>query len=322
MCVGENQWQYPSYRIVRCIVSTPLTMTAKGTASSTNAPGNNTSTKASPNPDDNTKTHTTITISAIPADAQARGWMEVSLVDNVKTEELSLGRRLLHGHSVVMLAPKDTFVTETERTTLIQASLAQADATEPTEFETAGRRRLPSVDAANRAAAFGTPCGMALDDATDDLLQTIYQRVVQYLDQTWPAAVQVLFGVDDDNDSTTVSLTNLMKTDQLQYASREPAINVYRQGGAFAPHQDDQSLTALICLSCPDVDFKGGGTAFWAPRNGAATPRVVLRPPAGTVLLFGGTVTHAAQAVTAGCRVMAVSSFSPRDPDDKPTFLY
>ena len=160
--------------------------------------------------------------------------------------------------------------------------------------------------------------------------------------------MQVLFGSqeneNDDNEkedepdkdnkdaqrtahvSTTTSLAQLMQSDQLQYASREPAINIYRDGGAFDAHQDDQTLTALVCLSTPDVDFQGGGTAFWTPRSrNSAPPRWVMRPPAGAVLLFGGTVTHAAQAVTAGCRVMAVASFSPLDPNDsdgEPTYLY
>ena len=118
-----------------------------------------------------------------------------------------------------------------------------------------------------------------------------------------------------------------MQTDQLQYASREPAINIYRApGGAFDAHQDDETLTALICLSVPEHDFQGGGTVFWEPKcSSSAAPVVMIRPPAGTVMLFGGTVTHAACAVTAGCRVMAVSSFGKQqqEEEDEPTsYLY
>jgi hypothetical protein len=66
-----------------------------------------------------------------------------------------------------------------------------------------------------------------------------------------------------------------------------------------------QSLTILIPLSDPEA-FGGGGTAFWAAADcvgggvGSSPPALVLAPPAGTAILFGGSVTHAGQPTTAG----------------------
>ena len=41
-----------------------------------------------------------------------------------------------------------------------------------------------------------------------------------------------------------------------------------------------------------------------------------LRPPAGTALLFGGTITHSGVAVTSGERSVLVASFSPSSRED------
>ena len=57
------------------------------------------------------------------------------------------------------------------------------------------------------------------------------------------------------------------------------------------------------------------GTGFWAQGSlghRVEAPATVLRPPAGTALLFGGHVTHAGMPVTAGERAVFVASFSPR----------
>ena len=102
----------------------------------------------------------------------------------------------------------------------------------------------------------------------------------------------------------------------LEFSPREPAINVYGRGGEFAPHQDHQALTVLVPLSPPST-FEGGGTGFW-PRGAdervarRAPPALVLRPPAGTALLFAGCVTHAGVPVRAGERAVLVASFSRR----------
>ena len=74
--------------------------------------------------------------------------------------------------------------------------------------------------------------------------------------------------------------------------------------------------------------FEGGGTGFWARPAAegddslqrisgtvgcdvdAAAPSIVLAPPAGSALLFGGELTHSGQPVTAGQRAVFVASFS------------
>ena len=95
-------------------------------------------------------------------------------------------------------------------------------------------------------------------------------------------------------------LSTCLDNQERSFAAGEPAVNVYSEGGRFEPHEDNHSLTILVTLSSQD-DFEGGGTAFWALRDGedAVTltrqdeaervpPSVVLVPPVGTALLFGG----------------------------------
>ncbi|CAJ1967410.1 unnamed protein product [Cylindrotheca closterium] len=97
---------------------------------------------------------------------------------------------------------------------------------------------------------------------------------------------------------------------QYQWSSREPAVNVYTPGGEFLAHTDSQSLTILVALTSPLED---GGTAFWSQDSRGHRvegPSLVLRPPVGTALLFGGCVTHAGMPTSAGIRSVLVASFS------------
>jgi predicted 2-oxoglutarate/Fe(II)-dependent dioxygenase YbiX len=109
-------------------------------------------------------------------------------------------------------------------------------------------------------------------------------------------------------------LHDLYSQASLEFSCREPAVNVYETDGEFRPHKDQQALTVLINISSPESDFWGGGTGFWSqdargPRVEA--PQLVLRPPAGSALLFGGHVLHTGVAVERGVRVCLVASFSP-----------
>jgi hypothetical protein len=117
-----------------------------------------------------------------------------------------------------------------------------------------------------------------------------------------------------------------VSTQQLGFSLGEPAVIVYRTDGEFKPHQDRQSLTVLIPLSGPRA-FDGGGTAFWTAADcsgdnpGHNAPFISLIPQAGTAILFGGSVVHAGQTITAGERCVLVASFSPVDeplPADDP----
>ena len=114
-------------------------------------------------------------------------------------------------------------------------------------------------------------------------------------------------------------LTGCTADTELDYSDGEPAINVYYgPGGDFKPHRDARALTLLLPLCTASIDYEGGGTAFYAPDaepgpaiRGKLTPVIVLRPPSGTALLWGGTLLHAGAEVTAGQRLIFVASFTP-----------
>lgn len=97
------------------------------------------------------------------------------------------------------------------------------------------------------------------------------------------------------------------------------AINVYEADGYFGAHKDHLALTVLIPLTSPTSDFSGGGTGFWkgnreVDENPQTPPDVVLKPPPGSALIFGGDVTHSGMPVEAGYRSVFVCSFSTRTP--------
>ena len=134
-------------------------------------------------------------------------------------------------------------------------------------------------------------------------------RALAALDETLPALVPTLLG-DCVADRSTI-----LHSPRLQFSMNEPAMNVYRAGGFFTPHQDHQSFTVLMPLS-DRGDYGGGGTAFWAAEDGQAAdratpPALVLTPPPGTAIIFGGVVTHAGLPVTSGERIVFVASFIP-----------
>ena len=128
---------------------------------------------------------------------------------------------------------------------------------------------------------------------------------------------------------TCPSLRELYMAGELEWSEGEPAINVYTAGGRFGAHKDHLALTVLVPLTAPD-EFAGGGTGFWAADSGgpplpglekseladgqapAGAPTVVLKPPLGTALVFGGDLTHAGMDVEAGLRSVLVASFSTR----------
>ena len=99
----------------------------------------------------------------------------------------------------------------------------------------------------------------------------------------------------------------------------EPAINVYEEGGYFGAHKDHLALTVLIPLTSPGENFGGGGTGYWrgnreSSENPTEEPDLILKPAAGSALVFGGDVTHAGMPVASGYRSVFVCSFSTRTP--------
>jgi hypothetical protein len=133
-----------------------------------------------------------------------------------------------------------------------------------------------------------------------------------------PSLLPALFG-----DFRITEAASVTQSSHLVFTPGEPACNVYSVGGRFTPHEDRQSLTILVPLSSTD-DYAGGGTGFWSRAARGHTgvdaskalqvhgaPSIVLQPPPGTAMIFGGDMTHAAELVASGERVVFVSSFSP-----------
>ena len=180
-----------------------------------------------------------------------------------------------------------------------------------------GLARIPCISAARRAEAGNrnAPCAEAIDRATDDTLNDILRQVCHVLDEDHGTLVDLLFGLgggeaDADADISSL-LLDLFKNDELSFSSREPAVNIYTQGGEFRPHSDGHKLTILIPLSSPD-DFTGGGTAFWSQDSGHRVdpPSLTLKPGRGSPMLFVGHVVHSGVAVEEGERVVFVASFN------------
>ena len=146
-----------------------------------------------------------------------------------------------------------------------------------------GLVRLPTAAAATRAIADGTPCAAAMPTAANVLCEEIMRRALQTLDAELPSIGRLIFGEDHP-----ASLYARYAADELRFTKREPACNVYTAGGRFLPHKDYQALTCLVSLS-PLSGFVGGGTGFWAD-DCQGDPSLILRPPEGTALFFGGQV--------------------------------
>jgi hypothetical protein len=181
------------------------------------------------------------------------------------------------------------------------------------------------------------PACELLGAANSVLCDKLLLRILSLLDSTAaPTLSAALFG-----DILRASPSTVFGNARLAWSKGEPAVNVYTDGGCFTPHEDEQSLTCLVNASPRDA-YRGGGTAFWSHEAARANreteaqeheedpdtswqtgggasgvrwrpPACVLAPPAGTALVFGGLLTHAAQPLVAGERTVFVASFSPAE---------
>lgn len=160
------------------------------------------------------------------------------------------------------------------------------------------------------------PPSELLAGAPAELIDDVLLCVLARIDAELPQLAPRLFAGTPSVREIGAEMREMHERGGLEFSPREPAINFYGRGGEFAPHQDHQALTVLVSLSPPST-FEGGGTGFW-PRGAdervarRAPPALVLRPPAGTALLFAGCVTHAGVSVRAGERAVLVASFSRR----------
>ena len=150
-----------------------------------------------------------------------------------------------------------------------------------------------------------------IDAEGQGLCETLLVRSLKLLDAQLPTLLKRLFGACPQTCVANAKLT---------FSQGEPAINIYDRGGSFDPHTDKQALTILIVLSEGD-EFEGGGTAFYASDRVASDhsnlaelngtdPSLILRPPAGCALCFGGQAVHSALRVESGRRIMLVASFT------------
>ena len=229
---------------------------------------------------------------------------------------------LARGESLILLPG---VASEAQCLELLAAATAAADRERAATRAPLARRlaekmvRL-STAAAGPAAAAGVP-ELDLEEGTQaeplagapaELIDAVLLRVLARIDSDLPQLAPALFS----GPPSAREMRAMHECGGLEFSPREPAINVYGRGGEFAPHQDHQALTVLVPLSPPSA-FEGGGTGFW-PRGAderaarRAPPALVLRPPAGTALLFAGSVTHAGLPVRTGERAVLVASFSQR----------
>ena len=237
------------------------------------------------------------------AESFARGHSILTLRHLASAEEVAVLKAEAIGaaHARVVEASSEASVRELERR-IVAMRAAYIKADQP------WRTSTPLVSHGGAAASRHrmqiehslTAPGQALCDAL--LLRALSLLEAQL--------VHDLFG-----DCTTDSDT-CVHNPQLAFSTNEPAINVYYSGGHFKPHEDNHALTILVPLSAASADFEGGGTAFWSTRDAGpggsinartmGAPTMVLRPPAGAALLWGGACTHGMRTMYAACALCYV----------------
>ena len=224
-------------------------------------------------------------------------WREIFLNHEHAAAAQTVAESVANGHSILVL---DDLATA-EECAFLCSEAAAAAAIERERKGLDGLVRRPAVE------LVGSEC-VALFDM-------LLLRQMERVRLAAPLLDTHLYGDVLDTCPTTI-----FHNPQLVWSEGEPAINVYNAGGCFTPHEDAQSITCLLNVSASDA-YAGGGTAFWSladagfKRSLAETnpPTLLLAPPIGTALIFGGQVTHAAQPLLGGERVVAVASFSPKD---------
>jgi len=231
----------------------------------------------------------------------------------------SLGERIQDGKSILTLSG---LIGKEETQYLSQLSQVAAASQERTKSKNCtldqGMRvsvvRMPTMAAAEREICRGIDAD-GLPETLSIFLEEMLVRALLFVDeQLCPSVKETLFRNVDDSDHQDFSMVQLFRLNQLTYSRREPAVNVYiSPKGQFNMHTDNEALTILIPLSEPSVDFTGGGTAFWSescPIEKKHDPSLILKPMAGTAILFGGTVSHKGLPTITGTRLVFVASFS------------
>lgn len=235
-------------------------------------------------------------------------WEEIDISTNqeIQKNDIRSFDNFLKGNSVIML---HSIMDEVDCDIIVENASKHAKSyrseRDSLDLPDEGLVRLPTIDAASRAKKNNTPCANPIDPKSNSILENVLQQTFKIIDAELPQLVSSIFGIK------SISF-QYQKENGLVYSSREPAINVYTKGGQFLAHEDGQQLTILIPLSSTH-EFGGGGTAFWCQESRGHRvdpPSLILRPPRGTAILFGGHLTHAGLPIEWGKRVVFVASFS------------
>jgi hypothetical protein len=266
--------------------------------------------------------------------ALAPAWSEVKLASRPgSSSSLELGRNLARGNCVLQVSD---VASPEECAELLKYGLRAAEKQQASTWARTASFLAEFTSNNPRSEGRVRVPIRSLHPRQAQQFDNLMARVCSFVDNELPSVAKLFErDVDMDGDVTsntcmlcdepsTVSLSALHASGGLTYSTREPAINVYRPKGEFLAHTDRQTLTVLIPLSSPE-SYEGGGTGFWSsasdkglPQYGQpasaplSAPGVVLRPPQGTALLYGGRITHAGMPVETGCRVIFLASFSAR----------
>jgi hypothetical protein len=273
---------------------------------------------------------------AIAPNSHELHWLD-DFEDEEGEESPTLGQSLAEGEVVVCLP---NVVTPEECQSLFQSALDARSRLVGSSGAARGRSRFSVSD----PDAFDSSAVLKCDD--------ILLRVLDYVDEYLPSVYDTLFwpgseywldwqplnaqgqvvkvAPDKELEERCDSLRELYMMGELEWSEGEPAINVYESGGYFGAHKDHLALTVLIPLTSPNDNFLGGGTGFWAGNRDTSEfiqkqnnqPNVILKPPAGSALLFGGDVTHAGMPVDSGYRSVFVCSFSTKTAATSPDRLH
>jgi len=259
------------------------------------------------------------------------------MVDQAAAASSSLPVAVAEGYSILVL---HEFASPVECSELLDAALTRAKAISQgsVSSEEPGKLSLSLAFRLEHSSAPMVSSGRVrmpiagLSSAACALCDTWLLRVLELIDKEEPALAAELFDGPPLAPELRAALSEqpVHSSPSLTFTHNEPAVNLYSAGGAFEPHKDLQALTVLMPLVGAG-SFEGGGTGFWARKACVADddassssrslgsmredieeaePSVVLTPPAGSALLFGGDLQHAGQPVTAGQRAVFVASFS------------
>lgn len=248
-------------------------------------------------------------------------WLDAEAREVYAEEEIPIGESIADGECVLTIPD---IVTSEECHLLFQAALRARNRRGGDSVAARGRSRFSVAD----PFAFDAP-NIVLT------CEEILLRVIDYLEEAAPSIYETLFApgphwcewqplnaqleqpTTPPDDELFDGLRELYVTSKLEWSEGEPAINIYEEQGYFGCHKDHLALTVLVPLLNPGESFSGGGSGFWAGNretneNPGTPPTMVLKPPAGTALIFGGDVTHSGMPVEQGLRSVLVCSFSTK----------